>query len=708
MDNIIFNRKRIINYIIFFGTIFIFFWLNGIYINLKTSKNMLPVTINIIVKEDIFNNIEVYKISPKHNIEKYSKDFKKGIFFFNNYGYISKLRFAIPSNNFDKINKIEVKIGKRIFNITRDKLLSKSQLIDNNNIINLEINDFTGLQRSIIPLFRNVINWPGDFRFFIFNYLLFFLSTMTFSIIVFFGEIIIKKRFPSILENKKILNGFYFLIITFVFNISYLQTYIYRFNQHTKFLHGLAKAGFGFLKNDWLANTIDPLPVFSYLIFFTYRFLHEYFFYFYYFLILGIFICYLLSISFDLFKIKKLELTGLIISVLVIFLHSNFFHDFTKKHFGFSITNIILKDGVAGQYLLGNVFQPCVFGVFILLSIYLFLNKKVFLSIIFLLIPSYFHTAYLYSSGILTLSYLLIIYIEEKNLKKIIYYGSSAFILILPILIHNYIYLNSTSGELNKTAMNIIVNIRNPHHMVTMAWIDVTTFIKMFIIIFAIFIIRKSRIFFIIALPFLITLFLTILQIFIKNDFIGFLTPWRISAWLVPISTTIIISFIISRIFYFYTNRLNLINNFLKYISLLIILIPFVYGLNILIEKTDDYLNEDHGKMLNYVKDNKSSEDIYLVPLEMEGFRLDTGTPVFVTYRSHPYKDIEVMEWYNRIKKAEEFYKSDDINKYKILNELKDEKKVTHVLLQKDFSNNNYNNIIKLYNDEEYIIYKIK
>ena len=54
-----------------------------------------------------------------------------------------------------------------------------------------------------------------------------------------------------------------FLFWAVVFGLAYTQAPLYYSNQHQYFLHGLAKAGHGQLADDWLANTVDPTPLFS-------------------------------------------------------------------------------------------------------------------------------------------------------------------------------------------------------------------------------------------------------------------------------------------------------------------------------------------------------------------------------------------------------------------------------------------------------------
>ena len=56
------------------------------------------------------------------------------------------------------------------------------------------------------------------------------------------------------------------LLFSIAFAVALSQESLYFANQNTKYLHGAAAAGYGWLANDWMAHTIDPLPVFSVLV----------------------------------------------------------------------------------------------------------------------------------------------------------------------------------------------------------------------------------------------------------------------------------------------------------------------------------------------------------------------------------------------------------------------------------------------------------
>jgi hypothetical protein len=62
--------------------------------------------------------------------------------------------------------------------------------------------------------------------------------------------------------------------------------------------------------------------------------------------------------------------------------------------------------------------------------------------------------------------------------------------------------------------------------------------------------------------------------------------------------------------------------------------------------------------MMAYVAAHKTPGDIYLTPSKLENFRLVTGAPVLADFDSIPYRDLDVMEWYQRLQWASYFYES--------------------------------------------------
>ena len=504
-----------------------------------------------------------------------------------------------------------------------------------------------------------------------------------------------------------------FILITLIFSLAYTQEPIYNSpetadgNQNTKFFQGLARAGWGLLDQDWLASTIDPLPAFTFLVEFSYKYIHPaYGFYLYYAILMGIYVFSLLSIVSYVFKIKKNKYKYLLYLAIFLFIHTvniEIFEFDTAWH---------LHAGVAQQYILGPVFQPCNFGVFLLLSIVSFLydNDRPFWAVISLAIAATFHPTYLPSITVLTLSYMFCIWQEEKNFKKAFFVGLLSFILVLPVFCYMYFNFQATSPELKAQATDIIVNFRIPHHSLTEVWLAKgRAQVQTIIVIIALYLVRKTKLFTILVIPFLVALSLTIAQIYIENNTIAFIAPWRISVFLVPIATSVIIASLVSWIWRKWAEKKTKIKQIVLVISLAIVTVLVILGTNKQIALFQYYDNST--PMLNFVRQTRQPEYTYLVPPDykrLQKFRLYTGAPIFINKKSHPYKDTEVIEWYKRVQLALQIY-SNTPNSCPLLENLATNEGVTHVVMELNKYVFGCNYLLQeVYRDKKYGVYRIQ
>ena len=83
---------------------------------------------------------------------------------------------------------------------------------------------------------------------------------------------------------------------------------------------------------------------------------------------------------------------------------------------------------------------------------------------------------------------------------------------------------------------------------------------------------------------------------------------------------------------------------------------------------------------LGFVRANLASGQQYLTPPGLREFRLSVGAPQYVTFKSHPYQDIEVLEWHRRLKVALELYAGANMD-CDALQRLAVEEAVTHLLV---------------------------
>lgn len=508
------------------------------------------------------------------------------------------------------------------------------------------------------------------------------------------------------------------LLIILVFAISIPQLSLYSSNQNTYFLHGLADSGLGFLSMDWLSKTTDPFPVFSALVNITIRFLGENAFYLFYILILSIYFYSILGITSYAYDISNSNISYLFLVVLLTMLYSGFLFSPLLRLVGFSGfwdfvpiegPNGLLTSGVAGQFILGPMFQPSIFGVFIILSIYSFLRDKNFIAIAYLAIAATFHSTYLLSALALTCTYILDIFIKQKNYRKVLFVGTLALALVIPIITYIYLNFSPTTSNIANQAQSILVDYRIPHHAKPNNWFKHSTLFQITVIVLSIYLVRRrTKLFLVLLLPFLAATILTVIQVITGNKELALLFPWRISVFLVPIASSIIISGIVS--FSFQVLKQPVYNNIRMLQTIILIVIMLISYLGIC--RTVNLLNAERVGLTASAKFATKifqSDNLYLIPPEIESFRLATKIPIFVDLKSHPYKDIEVIEWFNKMKIAEEIYSTKNAEIVcNRLEKLNIKYGITHVIWKNNSLVINCSILKELYKDADFLIYEIR
>ena len=456
--------------------------------------------------------------------------------------------------------------------------------------------------------------------------------------------------------SKRSTNILNFLAWSGIFAVIYSQSPLYSANQNTYFLHGLAQAGLGHLKNDWLANTLDSLPVFTALVYWTYSIFRSGFpFYIYYALQMGVYFFSLFGIADELFGIRKSRSQILIFITAFLLIHSAAFH-FLLSGFLTTETPFLLESGVASQRLLGPVFQPSTFGVFLVLSVSLFLRGKYVLSIVPLAVAIYFHPVYLLTGAFMVIACMWVLYRSENLVERPLMFGALALGLVLPALLYTVFAFWPTSPEISRQANDLLINFRIPHHTIVAEWLDWTVAVQIGLILVTLYLTRKTKLFSILVILFTSSLLLTIAQVISRSDTLALLYPWRISALLVPISTSIILAFVATRLTGLWKKHPVGFERFVTAISFTIIIGLVAIGWTRFQIESDMIVNDSSYPIMKYVATHNSSQDTYIIPPKLRDFRLVTGVPVYIDVYSIPYHDTDFLEWYRRVDQVSFLY----------------------------------------------------
>jgi hypothetical protein len=269
-----------------------------------------------------------------------------------------------------------------------------------------------------------------------------------------------------------------------------------------------------------------------------------------------------------------------------------------------------------------------------------------------------------------------------------------------------YVNFGNTPKETTARAQDILVNFRIPHHALISWWWDATAMVKILLVTVALYLVRKSRLFIIMLMLSLIAAALTLLQVILKSNMLALLFPWRISIILVPLATAILLAELITALFkHLRLFRQRHFQNLLAISSLVLIASVVLVGSIRFTLDLQRKASAAERPLEAYVAAHHASGQVYLTPVKLQDFRLETGSPVYIEFKSIPYRDANVLEWYRRIQLADRFYKDGDC---KLLNEMASQGGVTHIIMENGDPGQNCPNLLPLYKDAYYSLYSFQ
>jgi len=518
-----------------------------------------------------------------------------------------------------------------------------------------------------------------------------------------------------------------------LFCMAYSQAPLYYSNQNQYFLHGFTKAKLGYLEKDWLGNTTDPTPLFSGLICLSITWLNENIFYFYYAMLQGVFLSCAWIIYHRKNNNKPFEIGHYaLFSAIFILINSAALRWLSYRLFDQDYP-WFLQAGVAGQYILGAMFQPSNFGVFLLLGLSLFMVEKHISATVFTCLAGILHTTYLLGGAFIILGFQLYLVLDGK-IKKAILIGILALLLVMPSVFYAAGNFQPSSSEGFKEAQEFLVKFRLPHHCLPQLWLDWVACLQILWIMLSLFLLRKQKALTVILVPFLLGALLTILQVVTQSNTLALLFPWRISSVLVPLATMIILSELLA-----YCNPfISRLKPFVPSVVLSIILA--LLGIAIPVFKAGFVIKENENGILAHIKTNKTIDDLYLlpvnvpnlasttrgslssdfkpigkkttdtriVPIDMQRFRLYAQAPLYIDFKAIPYKDADVLDWHRRLLLAQNWQKRllDNKSPELLLEELRAQK-INHIVTNANVDLDQTELELK-FTDDHFKLWKIK
>ncbi len=459
-----------------------------------------------------------------------------------------------------------------------------------------------------------------------------------------------------------------------VFVLSYTQPALYYSNQNQYFLHGAALAGRGDLARDWLAGTPDPAPLFTAFAALCEGYLGHGPVYLAMGLACGLYFTALVKLA-DGFGLAPRTPAGWrLLAALVTLSHCGLLRWLSVMACGVDYP-WYLQSGVANQYLLGAGLQPSVAGVFLLVALATYANRQPRLTALALVLAATLHSTYLLSAALLTGAMILRDLFDSPR-RDVARFAVLVAVGVLPTV--GYVaYLFDPFGdpELARAAQRILVSERLPHHGEPARFFDTAAKVQAAAILVMLVAVRRTRLGQVLVIASAGMLALTALQLVTGSPSLALLFPWRLSAVLVPVATLVGAAHL--------ARWAEPRTGFAKVAATVVLAVALIGAARVQLAGLGYQENPAEAGVTEFVRDNRRPGDVALLPtkvpeqparlritsasfvpvrpvskpfFELQSFRLATGCPIYVDFKSIPYAPADVIEWRRRVAECERWY----------------------------------------------------
>ena len=143
----------------------------------------------------------------------------------------------------------------------------------------------------------------------------------------------------------------------------------------------------------------------------------------------------------------------------------------------------------------------------------------------------------------------------------------------------------------------------------------------------------------------------------VYNPTVAVAAPWRVSVFLAPLSWILLLSALAAWIAR--STQVELAFPLSPWVKKWLIAACICACLGGVLHLGFDYARKTRNieyALTRFIAGYHTSGNQYLVPPEQTRIRLEAGVPVYATWKSHPTKDSEFLEWYKRVEAARAIY----------------------------------------------------
>ena len=276
-----------------------------------------------------------------------------------------------------------------------------------------------------------------------------------------------------------------------------------------------------------------------------------------------------------------------------------------------------------------------------------------------------------------------------------------ALALVLPALSYNA----RTFLPASPAALQILAQVRVPEHAVVAEWIEPAAAVKLAMILLAIYLMRGSPLSGILTVGTGAALLLTAVQLLTGSQSLALLFPWRITTYLMPLASSVLAGWGARTTADRLGWSLHPIPRVARALALAAMALCVVSGLAWSALQFAQQQADPARRALAFVESQREPGQVYLIPPRLQDFRLVTGAPAMVDFKSIPYRGDQVLEWYDRLRLAELIYRDrvEQVNCERLADAAR-EYGVTHILLDEDILGLDCPGLRRLYADSSYAV----
>ena len=457
-----------------------------------------------------------------------------------------------------------------------------------------------------------------------------------------------------------------------LFALAYGQSPPFTNNGNTKLLHGMAAAGWGDLRHDWLAQTPDPFPAFNAVVYAVTKLGGPAVFQVLYAALLGVYLYGGWRIAAWMRPNGGTTYRALFVTLMVVA------HALTTRELwdGVGMNLAGFPPGLAGQFLLGPVFEPAVFGAVIPLSVAAFLRERPAVAGALLGVAAAMHPTYLLGTSALALTYAAW-WLTRRPLRwrpalaTVVAFAAVAG----PELAYLALRFGGGDPAVKGQADDILIHFRIPHHSLPSLFLrQPEVWLVLPLIPLGVWL-SRGALRFVLLWPTLVATALTLLAVALGPTVLNLIAPWRMSTFL----TALALIAVLARAAGALAKRAEPTpRRRLVYVTAgVVVLLLAADGVRVFARDHRRLAKQKQAAVIRHVAAARRPGEQYLVPPFLADFRLRSGAATYVTRRANPIAGQAVLTWYARLLRAQAVYAGDPAAAAQLRGE-----GVTHVVME--------------------------